>query len=114
MQIGVKVMQNKQKLILVASLIVLSCLIQGCSTYPSKFKCGDAKGLGCTMLRDVDMQIDSGKIEEAYSEGKKCKGAICNNRAISDQELLSLKETNHSAILEEPAKSTVSANILEF
>lgn len=106
-------MQNKQKPVLVASLIALSCFIQACSTYPSKFKCGDAKGLGCTMLRDVDMQIDSGKIEEAYSEGKKCKGAHCKN-AISDQEFLSLKETNHSAILEEQVKSTVSDNILEF
>lgn len=51
-------------------------LVSGCSTYPSKFKCGDARGLGCTMLSEIDRQIDSGEIEEVYQD-KKCKGSSC-------------------------------------
>lgn len=53
--------------------------ISACSTYPSKFKCGDAKGLGCTMVRDIDIKIDSGEIEIAYDksrQNKQCKNCI--------------------------------------
>jgi hypothetical protein len=53
--------------------------MSACSTYPSKFKCGDAKGLGCTMLAEVDKQIDSGKIAEAYKDKKKCRGNKCSS-----------------------------------
>ena len=64
-------------------MLVASFSISSCSTYPNRFKCGDAKGLGCTMLHEVDAQIDSGQIEEAYkvkskTKDKKCKsGGVC-------------------------------------
>lgn len=63
--------------------------ISACSTYPSKFKCGDAKGLGCTMLAEVDKQIDSGKIAEAYKDKKRCRGSNCSS--LEGEAQLSLK-----------------------
>jgi hypothetical protein len=60
-----------------AILGIAAVVLTGCSTYPSKFKCGDAKGLGCTMLRDVDTQIKSGEIDEAYRGTKRCRGNHC-------------------------------------
>lgn len=61
----------------ILTLVTVFGLLTGCSTYPSKFKCGDAKGLGCTMLRVVDKQIDSGQIEEVYKTKKNCKKNKC-------------------------------------
>ena len=58
-------------------LATISLIVASCSTYPSKFKCGDARGLGCTMVRDIDKQINSGKIEEAYN--KECRGNRCSS-----------------------------------
>jgi hypothetical protein len=55
-------------------ILITTCLLfttASCSTYPSKFICGDAKGLGCTMLRDVNNQIDSGEIKKVYEESKR-------------------------------------------
>ena len=52
-------------------MLLASFTITSCSTYPNKFKCGDARGLGCTMLHEVDKQIDSGQIEEAYQDKNK-------------------------------------------
>lgn len=66
--------------------------ISACSTYPSKFKCGDAKGLGCTMLAEVDKQIDSGKIAEAYKDKKSCRGNNCSSLEPAAE--LSLKSTD--------------------
>ena len=63
--------------------------MSACSTYPNKFKCGDAKGLGCTMLREVDKQIDSGKIAEAYKDKKRCRGSNCSS--LEGEAQLSLK-----------------------
>ena len=63
----------------VVTLAFMLISLAGCSTYPNKFKCVDARGLGCTMLRDVDTQIDSGKIEEAYTLKKKCNGRKCQD-----------------------------------
>ena len=55
-------------------IIFLGFSLTACSSYPNQFKCGDARGLGCTMLRDVDMQIDSGEVETVYANRKKnCK-----------------------------------------
>ncbi len=65
------------KIIRAITLLLAMFSMSACSTYPNKFKCGDAKGLGCTMLREVDRQIDSGKIEEAYKDKKKCRGNTC-------------------------------------
>ena len=60
------------------SIILTLITLSSCSTYPSKFRCGDARGLGCTMLSEVDRQITSGKIEEAYmTGGKNCRRGRC-------------------------------------
>lgn len=64
-------------------LLLMTFGVSACSTYPSKFKCGDARGLGCTMLREVDRQIDSGKIEEAYKDKKKCRGSNCSSEGAA-------------------------------
>ena len=69
-------------------LLIVSLSFVSCSTYPNKFKCGDAKGLGCTMLREVDKQIDSGKIAEAYKDKKKCRGNKCS--ALEGEDALAL------------------------
>jgi hypothetical protein len=62
---------------ILAPLLLLS--LSACSVYPNKFKCRDARGLPCTMLREVDRQIDSGQIAEIDWEknrrGKTCSGA---------------------------------------
>ena len=69
---------------ILSSILLLS--LTACSTYPNKFKCGDAKGLGCTMLSEIDRQIDSGEIERAYQEkqDKKCRGKKCNTRVTTE------------------------------
>jgi hypothetical protein len=64
-------------------LLTLLVVMGGCSTYPNKFKCDDARGLGCTMLHEVDKQIDSGQIAEAYKK-KKCSGNKCKNEPLDD------------------------------
>lgn len=64
-------------------LLTLLVVMGGCSTYPNKFKCDDARGLGCTMLHEVDKQIDSGQIAEAYKK-KKCSGKGCKNEPLDD------------------------------
>ena len=86
---------------IVTSIIVLLSL-SACSTYPAKFKCGDARGLGCTMLHEVDKQIDSGQIEEAYKDknkDKKCRGKTCSFR--SDSEILKLKQQDKAVTYED-------------
>lgn len=81
-------------------LVILMLLpIAGCSTYPNRFKCGDAKGLGCTMLHEVDMQIDSGQIEEAYkdksnSKRKNCRGKYCSSSI--NTEVLNLRKKDRA------------------
>ena len=76
-------MSTTAKRVRAISLLLIAFGVSGCSTYPNRFKCGDAKGLGCTMLHEVDAQIDSGQIEEAYkvkskNKDRKCKsGGVC-------------------------------------
>lgn len=65
------------------TLLLMTLSIVSCSTYPNKFKCDDARGLGCTMLSEVDKQIDSGQIAEAYKK-KKCFGDKCKNELLDD------------------------------
>ena len=36
-------------------LILIAMSVASCSTYPNKFKCDDARGLGCTMLSEVEL-----------------------------------------------------------
>jgi hypothetical protein len=65
------------------TILLIAFSITSCSTYPNKFKCDDARGLGCTMLNEVDKQIDSGQINEAYKK-KKCSGRSCKNETLDD------------------------------
>jgi hypothetical protein len=94
-----------------ATIAFMAISLTGCSTYPSKFKCGDTRGLGCTMLRDVDTQIDSGKIEEAYSTKKKCRGGACHDdSSISSRELLQEAPKN-KATLNHPDEMDISDDL---
>ena len=89
-------------------MTLASILISGCSTYPNKFKCGDARGLGCTMLHEVDRQIDSGQIEEAYNDknkNKKCRGKTCPSQGTND--ILHLKKQDRAVTYrEEPEENS--------
>ncbi len=79
-------------------IIMANLSLVSCSTYPSKFKCGDAKGLGCTMLSEVDRQIDNGQIEEAYLEGRQnCSGGRCK-RLEKSQAMPKVKQSNITKI----------------
>jgi len=92
-------MQNKKNSKILAAILLALIGLSGCSTYPNKFKCGDAKGLGCSMLRDVDTQIDSGQIEEAYKKSNKCRGRSCSAKTSdSDQDLLKLAPRSKAPI----------------
>ncbi len=92
-------MQNKKDSKILGVMFFVLIGLSGCSTYPNKFKCGDARGLGCTMLRDVDTQIDSGKIEEVYKKDKKCRSRKCSAKApVSDQSLLKLAPKSKAQI----------------
>lgn len=83
--------QSNFRIVKIILIILVSFGVSGCSTYPNRFKCGDAKGLGCTMLHEVDMQIDSGQIEEAYKDkNKNCRGKYC--ASASSTEVLNLKK----------------------
>lgn len=76
-------------LLLLISLSIASCK----SGYSGKFNCPDAKGLGCTMLAEVDKQIDSGKITEIYQDKAKCKGKNCSSIESQDHLVLKHKES---------------------
>ena len=80
------------KIIRAMAMLLAVFSISACSTYPSKFKCGDAKGLGCNMLAEVDKQIDSGKIAEAYKDKKGCRGSNCSS--LEGVAELTLKSTD--------------------
>lgn len=78
-------------------MLLASFTITSCSTYPNKFKCGDARGLGCTMLHEVDKQIDSGQIEEVYkgkNKDKKCRGKTCSSKGAT--EILKAKQRDRA------------------
>ena len=72
------------------NLVVMILAILGvsaCSTYPSKFKCGEAQGLGCKMLADIDSQITSGEIDRVYAsnKSKKCRGLFCKSSRFNNE-----------------------------
>ena len=70
-----------------------------CSAYPNRFKCGDAKGLSCKMLRDVDRQIDSGQIQETYKVKKRCSRGRCLTKSLSeDEELMQALPQNKATV----------------
>ena len=107
---------SKQIIFKILTSILVLLTISGCSTYPNKFKCGDARGLGCTMLHEVDKQIDSGQIDEAYKDknkDKNCHGTNCFAAPI--EEGLSLRKrdqaTSHQ---DESDESLDDANNLHF
>ncbi|WPY01626.1 hypothetical protein Trichorick_01540 (plasmid) [Candidatus Trichorickettsia mobilis] len=97
-------------------MLMASLSIASCSTYPAKFKCGDARGLGCTMLHEVDKQIDSGQIEEAYKDknkDKKCRGKTCSSRNAN--EILKLKQQDRAVnYQDEPEESLDDDHNLHF
>lgn len=94
-------------IMLLASLSIISC-----STYPNKFKCGDARGLGCTMLHEVDKQIDSGQIREAYQD-KKCRGKNCSS--LGALEILNLrKQDTADSYKDQPDKDLDDDHNLHF
>lgn len=74
-----------------ATILLTAFSITSCSTYPNKFKCDDASGLGCTMLSEIDKQIDSGQIKEAYKK-KKCKGRNCKNESLDEGLILKTED----------------------
>ena len=78
-------------------LIILAIFsVSACSTYPSKFKCGEAQGLGCKMVADIDSQITSGQIDQVYetNKSKKCRGLFCKPSRF-DNELPPLSKGEH-------------------
>lgn len=91
----------------IITIILFSFSLIGCSTYPNKFKCGDARGLGCTMMHEVDRQIDSGQIAEAYIDRKdrKCRNKHCD--VSSTNEILNLKQQDKAASYPEEAKKSL-------
>ncbi len=99
-KIGVRIMLIKCAFKRLFWVISILTSLSACSTYPNKFRCGDAKGLGCTMLRDVDAQIDSGQIEEAYKDKKECRGGICKRVPFSG-ELLRRSSQNKATLIQE-------------
>lgn len=69
-----KVLGKTNNILLLAAT---SLALVSCSTYSTKFACGEGNGLPCEMLRTVDKKIDSGEIDKLYKE--KCKGKHCVN-----------------------------------
>lgn len=67
-------------------ILLIFFSLSGCSSYPSKFKCPDAKGLGCTMLSSVDKQINSGEIKGVYRAKIACGGKHCPISKYSELE----------------------------
>ena len=92
--------------------IIALVSISGCSTYPNKFKCGDARGLGCTMLHEVDKQIDSGQIAEVYAR-KKCRGKKCLSKPIDDG-LILRKRDKAKAYEDQQDENIADDNSLNF
>lgn len=81
------------------SIIFTLISLVGCSTYPTKFKCGDARGVGCTMLSEIDRQITSGQIEEAYKDKKRCRGRNCYSNKGQEVDVPKLKASHNTKIL---------------
>jgi hypothetical protein len=90
--------------------IILAIMLIGlasCSTYPNKFRCGDARGLGCTMLSEVDRQIDSGKIEQIYKD-KNCKKGHC--KSLSGQDVLVVNKREKASLYDDELEEALDDN----
>ncbi|MGV2433274.1 MAG UNVERIFIED_CONTAM: hypothetical protein LVQ98_08525 [Rickettsiaceae bacterium] len=92
-------------------LLVSSLILTSCSTYPAKFKCGDARGLGCTMVREIDYKIDNGEVETAYKQKKR----ICKNCPKDSSAILEPANDNKSKVtLSEEKREVLDNNIISF
>jgi hypothetical protein len=65
--------------------IVMALILSSCSTYSGKFICPDSLGANCVMMSRVDQMIDSGEINEIYSQGKKCKNGSCKTKLTTPE-----------------------------
>ena len=58
--------------IFVIIAMLLSCsFLTSCSTYSSGFGCGDARGVRCTPMEQVDLLISNGEIEKYTTKNAK-------------------------------------------
>lgn len=89
---------NKIKIFRFILVVIAVCNLSACSAYKSKFRCGEASGLSCTMLSEIDRQISSGEIEEVEKHTK-CKGRNCKDKFDSNKQLPKLKRDRHLKIL---------------
>jgi len=104
---------NFRRVMFKTGMLVLALFsISSCSTYPNKFKCGDARGLGCTMLHEVDKQIDSGQIAEAYKD-KNCRGKQCPANPI-EEGLILKKRDNAKSYADDVDEDPADDNSLNF
>ena len=108
-------MKTRSQIIAITRMVILSSILSSCAVYPNKFKCSDAKGSPCTMLRDIDRKIDSGEIEEAYKEKQsnqnkqnkqKCSGVFCGGVKELEAELLPSMEARQTRLHIKDAMST--------
>src|SRR5690606_5008954 len=67
---------------LIGGLLSLSACI---SVYASSFGCGDAKGLDCQMMSEIDKKIDNGSIDEVDSKNKRRGKKITKNQIRKKQ-----------------------------
>lgn len=71
--------------------LLASLILSGCSTYNTKFACGDARGANCMSMDRVDRMISNGQIEEYTQQKQKCRGRKCkaqrNSNIFGEEEL---------------------------
>ena len=48
-------------------------MLSNCSSYSTKFQCGDGRGWPCYMLADVDNKISNGEINSIYEKHNSLK-----------------------------------------
>lgn len=89
---------NKIKILQLILLVAAAFNLSACSTYKSKFRCGEASGISCTMLSEIDRQISSGEIEEVEKQ-KKCKGRNCKAKLNQNKSLPKLKQDHRLEVL---------------
>ena len=79
-----------------AIALLASLILSGCSTYNTKFACGDARGANCMSMDRVDRMISNGQIEEYTQQKQKCRGRKCKtqrNSNVFGEEVLEKKES---------------------
>ena len=54
-------------------ILILSCSLQSCSSYKSKFNCNPATGVGCLSMSKTYELIKSGEIDKVDIDIKKQK-----------------------------------------